>query len=125
MFHMELLKDNNPYKYARLNNISIYGNKRDDIKKIRDLFIITHNIAYEIGGDKFKDDLINKKENKRGLTIIKGKDDNHPLTIKNMNISYQNQNLTTLMKVTQEIAKNYNILINGEIILNNGETIKF
>ena len=125
MFHMELLKGDNPYKYARLNNISIYGNKRDDIKKIRDLFIITHNIAYELCGDKFKDDLINKKENKRGLTIKKGKQDKYPLYIKNMNISYQNQNLTILMKITQDIAKEYNILINGEIILNNGETNKF
>ena len=124
MFHMEFLKGNNPYKYARLKNISIYGNKRNDIKTIRDLFIITHNIAYELCGDKFKDDLINNK-NKRGLKIIHGEKKKAHIYIKNMNISYKNQNLTILMKKTQEIAKKYNILINGEIILNNGETNKF
>ena len=124
MFHMELLKGDNPYKYARLNNISIYGNKRDDIKTIRELFKTTHNIAYEICGDKFKDDLINNK-NKRGLKIIHGEKKKAHIYIKNMNISYQNQNLTILMKITQDIAKEYNILINGEIILNNGETNKF
>jgi len=28
--------------------MAIYGNKRDDIKTIRELFKTTHNIAYEI-----------------------------------------------------------------------------